>query len=681
VTGEATFGLSSLLQVGTILRGLGAGASSMEEVAGAIVSCLREHFVDKRSGQSALPLVRCYVTKRFDELEPDVQDFARAAAPDTFGERNVVCLTLLGTAGEDPAWNARRDSIGHKAIPLPSMESLRRSPMIAQLMAQLGVDAGHIIAPAPDLLRDVEERTYNVFFVPEARDSPYVPAQDEFVIPYGIRSVVGFGGVLPDGMVFAVVLFSTVPIPAAIVDTFATIALSIKVALLDHVSGPTFAGYQPGPAARARQADLDAAVTTSKLATLQQLLDARAVMVEREALRLENQATEAEERVQEVMASRAALELSEARKTAILEGALDCIIGMDAGGHITDFNHAAETTFGYSRHEATGQVLADLLIPYSMRERHRLGLADHLVTRAGPVIGRRLAVNALRRDGTEFPVELAVTEIAGTDPPQFSGYVRDVSDRRHADAELAASRERLAHIARTLQTSLLPPSLPVIEGIELAAAFRASGDGFEVGGDFYDAFELGDGRWALILGDVCGKGSDAAVMTALARYTVRAAAVRTHHPAGVLAILNEAIHRQHPELFCTAVYAVLEPDTGTIELALGGHPHPLLLDASGVVTLVGRPNRLLGPIQEWSGTEDRLILNPGDTLLLYSDGLTEARSGREFYGEQRLAAVLQSTLGLSTDAAVAKIETSVLEYAPALSDDLAILAVRRIPAE
>ena len=466
--------MSALLRCGTEVRTIGTNASSMEEVASRAVQYFREHFVDKETGGSALPLVRFYVTKRCAELEPASQDFARAAGPDAFVDRNVVCLTLLATAGEEAAWNDRRASLSHKAIPLPSVESLLRSPMIAQLVAQLGLDPRHIIEPDPALFRDMEERTYNVFFVPEARDSPYVPAQESFVLPYGIRSALGFGGVLPDGALFAVVLFSTVPVPPSAADAFAAIALSVKMAVLPHVDGVLFRDDARPERSAEQQVALDAILLQSQNSTLISLLDARASLVEREAARLERETIQAEERATELAASRSALAVSEARKTAILDGALDCIIGMDSQGRITDFNRAAEVTFGYTRQEAIGELLSELLIPYTMRERHRLGLAHLLETGVGPVLGRRLEVNAMRRDGTEFPVELAVTQVADAEPLLFSGYVRDVTARRQNAIELSASRERLAHIARTLQSSLLPPALPHIEGVELAAAFRGS---------------------------------------------------------------------------------------------------------------------------------------------------------------------------------------------------------------
>jgi len=677
VATQPTFEIGNLLRCSTELRRVGDGATSMEEVASAVVGHLRGHFIDKATGEPALPLVRFFVIRRSDELEPALQDFARAAGTDAPAGRDLPCLALLATAGEEPAWNDRHASVAHKAIPLPSVAALARSPMVAQLVEQLGLDPRHIIEPDPTMFQDLEERTYNIFFVADARDSPYVPAQDGFVIPYGIRSVLAFGGVLPDGALFAVVLFSRVPIPPTTVHAFAAVALSVKVAVLPHVGGEVFAGEPPRSRTPEARSALDRLLLESANGALSQLLDMRARIVEDQAQQLESRLTEAKEHARELAASRAALASSEARKTAIVEGAPDCVIGMDGHGRITDFNHAAEVTFGYDRHEVIGDVLAERLIPYSMRERHRLGLANLLATGDGPILGRRIEVNALHRDGTEFPVEATITRVDGGDPASFTGYIRDMTSVRDAAAELIASRERLAHIARTLQTSLLPPLLPVIDGVELAAAFHALGDGYEVGGDFYDAFELGDGMWALSLGDVCGKGSEAAVVTALARYTLRAAAMRSANPATVLGTLNQAINRQYPTQYCTAVYATLDPASGTVELALGGHPHPLLLTAAGEVTEVGTTGPLLGPYETWQGSTDTVVLGPGDTLLLYSDGVTEARAGADFFGDDRLAVMLGQAAGLSAAAAVHLIESSVVTFAGELNDDVAILAVRR----
>src|SRR5262249_41137651 len=129
-------------------------------------------------------------------------------------------------------WNDRRGSAGHRAIPLASEAMVRRSPMIAQLVSQLGLEVATLLEPDPQLLVDLEQRSYNVFHVADARGSPYVPAQESFVIPHGIRSVIGFGGLFPSGNLFAVILFTTTPIPRETADLFRPLALSVKLAVM-----------------------------------------------------------------------------------------------------------------------------------------------------------------------------------------------------------------------------------------------------------------------------------------------------------------------------------------------------------------------------------------------------------------------------------------------------------------
>ena len=185
--------------------------------------------------------------------------------------------------------------------------------------------------------------------------------------------------------------------------------------------------------------------------------------------------------------------------------------------------------------------------------------------------------------------------------------------------------DALAHIAHTLQTSLLPSALPAIPGVETAARFRPAQDGQEVGGDFYDMFETDEGSWDIVVGDVCGKGPEAAALTALARYTLRAVAVREHSPSEILTQLNEALLKQGSE-FCTAAYARLELDETAARLTVsaGGHPLPLLLRADGTVETTGRPGLLLGLEPDPNLTDHTLELHRGDALMLYTDGLTDA---------------------------------------------------------
>ena len=147
-----------------------------------------------------------------------------------------------------------------------------------------------------------------------------------------------------------------------------------------------------------------------------------------------------------------ALRRSEARKAAILDSALDCIVTIDHEGHITEFNPAAERTFGYRRDEVMGEPLADVIIPPSLRERHRQGLARYLATYEARVLGRRIEMTAMRADGTEFPVELTVTRIPLDEPPSFTGYLRDITERKRAEEELRRSETFLAETRRLSST-------------------------------------------------------------------------------------------------------------------------------------------------------------------------------------------------------------------------------------
>lgn len=654
-----------------VLRTIGDEASTMEEACGRGVRFLRSHFVDKATGESALPLVRVYLTQRADQLDPHLRDFAVAAGADSRIGPDVVCLTLLASAGEREVWNDRNTSVGHKAIPLPSVQAVRRLPMVSQLFDQLGVDVHDVVGSGGGTGAG-DGRPEGIFYVEEARGHPAIPAQADFVIPYGIRSAVGFGGRLPAGEIFAVVAFSRVPIPERAVDAFVAAALATKVALTAFSGGPIFDGCAPAPTGER----LALSRAESRAETLDRLLAVRFDMVQREAERLERELSRAEERSVALAASQEALAESEARKTAIVDGALDCVIGMDADGRIIEFNRAAERTFGYRREEVLGELLGDRLVPPSMRERHRLGLVRHRATGEGPILGQRIEVNALHRDGHEFPVELTVTPIT-TGPMTFTGYVRDLTAQREADIQLARSHERLAHIARTLQASLLPPGLPHIEGYDVAATYRPMGEGFEVGGDFYDVFEVTDGRWALTLGDVCGKGSEAAVVTGLARHTMRAAAMSRSDPLAVLDTVHEAMRRTGSTRFLTAVYGDIRPADGSLRLALAGHPQPLMLRRDGSVERIGHHGHLLGSFPEWHGRPSSTSLAPGDLLFLFTDGVTEARRGREQFGGERLEALLQTLQGASAGDVVAAVETAVLGFADALTDDVAMIAFRR----
>jgi PAS domain S-box-containing protein len=237
-----------------------------------------------------------------------------------------------------------------------------------------------------------------------------------------------------------------------------------------------------------------------------------------------------------------------------------------------------------------------------------------------------------------------------------------------------------AYIAKTLQQSLLPAELPRIPGLETAARFRPTGEGTDVGGDFYDLFQTGPRGWTVVVGDVCGKGPDAAAVTALARYTLRAAAMQDRVPSRSLRVLNEALLRQRDDRrFCTVAYAYIEARNGgaRVGLSSGGHPLPLLLREGGEVEPLGSHGTLLGVVSDPELEDSAATLSPGDAIVFYTDGVTDAPGAGGALGEERLRELLASCAGLGADAIAARVEAKALELQGGVPrDDIAVVVLR-----
>src|SRR5215204_473832 len=269
-------------------------------------------------------------------------------------------------------------------------------------------------------------------------------------------------------------------------------------------------------------------------------------------------------------------------------------------------------------------------------------------------------------------------------------------------AGLAVDNARLyrdrSEVARTLQEGLLPPRLPEVPGVEVGLSYVSAGE-VDVGGDFYDLFDTKmvdqDGSseppfssWGVVIGDVSGKGAEAAAMLAFARYTIRALATRESCPSTVLSGLNEAMLHQRRERgnhkFCTVVYIRLEADErnmghgARITLSCGGHSPPFLLKAYGSISKVGQPGRAVGVFDDANLTEQETRLEPGDALVLYTDGVVEARSPAGFFfGEERLMALLRSSVALDASTIASRIEEAVLNFQEQTPrDDVAVLVLR-----
>ena len=228
----ASFSISDMTECASELRKLGAGASSLQDVAQRIASYLYLQLGNDQTGRQDCALVRCFLTRAYGALDPQSQDCARRALACGHGSLDMKCLTLFGTAGERPEWNERNRSKRYRSIPLADKQVVSQFPMVSQLLQQLGVDFTSRRQPESDRPIDQANHILNVFHVAEAKGSPFLPAQDEFVIPFGIESVLGFGGVLPSTELFTVILFSKQRISRETAELFKPLAKSVESALL-----------------------------------------------------------------------------------------------------------------------------------------------------------------------------------------------------------------------------------------------------------------------------------------------------------------------------------------------------------------------------------------------------------------------------------------------------------------
>ncbi|MFP8962079.1 SpoIIE family protein phosphatase [Streptomyces nanhaiensis] len=369
-------------------------------------------------------------------------------------------------------------------------------------------------------------------------------------------------------------------------------------------------------------------------------------------------------------------------------------------GRIVKVNATLLDWLGYRREELVGRRTFSDLLTVGGRIYHETHLAP-LLRMQGRIGGIALEMKAA--DGSRLPVMVASTvrDGSGGRPPLVRTSVFEARDRRAYETELLRARreadrerERVQQLATTLQRSLLPPALPGIPGTELAAHYHtASAD--EVGGDFYDLFPVSGGRWGLFLGDVSGKGAEAAAVTSLARYSLRAASASDPDPVRVLANLNTVLeHENHgaDPRFCTVVHGLLTPgEHGCgLVLASGGHPPALLLRADGTAEYLHTPGgQLVGVLPNAHFTATTVRLAPGDTLLLYTDGLTEARTGRrgkryggrheerygERYGEEALLDFAAGLAPTSAAGAVAAVGALLEGLGEGVDDDTAVLAL------
>ncbi|WP_254666735.1 SpoIIE family protein phosphatase [Streptomyces sp. WMMB 714] len=292
----------------------------------------------------------------------------------------------------------------------------------------------------------------------------------------------------------------------------------------------------------------------------------------------------------------------------------------------------------------------------------------------GAAVGCRLAVGG-RTVGSLVIGRAGLVRL----PDEVIGIVEDFA-RRVALAVLSARRyTRQATISRVLQRGLLPTGDVAIPGVATSVVYEPAGEGSWAGGDFYDFFEVGDGRWRFALGDVCGNGPEAAVVTGLARPVLRLLAREGYDVRQVMDRLNREVGEQ--TRFLSLVYGELAPlPDGGVECTLvcAGHPLPLVRTLSGEVRAAAEPQLLLGVVEDVGYESQSVVLRPGETLLCVTDGVTERRSGaRQFDDGDGLSAVLAGCGGLSAAATAERVRRAVHDFGDgAPVDDLAMLVLR-----
>lgn len=261
-----------------------------------------------------------------------------------------------------------------------------------------------------------------------------------------------------------------------------------------------------------------------------------------------------------------------------------------------------------------------------------------------------------------------------------TGVLEDIARRAALAIENARIHDERRRVARTLQQSLLPPGLPVVEGIGFAAEYVPAGDAAEVGGDFYDVVPLRDGRWLVVVGDVSGKGVQAATVTGLVRDVLRVLVADGKPAPEALARLNETLVERGAGRYCTLALATVGrgvDDQLDVSLHLAGHDRPILVHGDGRSSFVGKGGTALGLLDSVSSPGADIRLAPGDALVFYTDGVTERRRGRDLFGTERLRAAAAPLAGYSADVVAARLRSAAIGFsAEPPRDDIAILVLR-----
>lgn len=357
------------------------------------------------------------------------------------------------------------------------------------------------------------------------------------------------------------------------------------------------------------------------------------------------------------------------------------LLTTDADGGILAVNQTLLTWMGAERSDLVGRrTFADLLTGGG-RIYHETHYAPMLAMQG---FARELAFDLVCADESRLPVLVNARADVLDDQRVIHLAIFDATERRMYERELLAAKENAeyseAHaqlLARTLQQALLPTQLPSVPGLEVAGRYLAAGTGHEIGGDFYDVFQIGADDWVIALGDVQGKGVDAAVVTTLVRHSIRAASVE-HEPSGALRIVNEVLLHADVKRFCTVALFRCRATEGRwrVTVSCAGHPLPVLGTSDGAGA-VGRPGTLLGMLSEAVFHDVDVPLDESSVLLAYTDGVSEARRDGEMFGPERIVELVGRVGGQSVDTVLDELVEAAVEFGGTPNqDDIAVIAIR-----
>jgi PAS domain S-box-containing protein len=467
----AKFDLNDMIECGRTVRKAGEAASSMEEAAGEIIQLFRRTLVNGETGETNCPLIRCFKTHPLSQLPPDLEQIAQGSLSDQrYLRPDLPCLTLLATAGDAEPWNDRRNSRGHAAIPLESVEMVERAPMIASLLRQMGLKIETALDPDSRLILDADQHTFNVFHVEDAQGNPSISAQADFIKPYGIRSVLGFGGLLPGGELFTIIMFSRVTIPRETADMFRTIALGVKLALLPFVRGAVFAS--PADNARldrnldrdgGRAVEIEQLAMRSEIATLHLLISALEEATLRQTKRLKSAYGELQKQgelaqlqsAREIARAREderMLQESERRLRLALEAGKMGTWKWDAETDLLDVDEKAAEIFGWTPHvSVTRSALRERAVFPEDQVLTSQALAEALKGKDN----YRSEYRVVREDGSVIWVHSSGTPVFSVEKHGevvgMIGTVQDITERRTQEATLKQT-EMLAATGRMAAT-------------------------------------------------------------------------------------------------------------------------------------------------------------------------------------------------------------------------------------